>query len=74
MELHLTSEQETYLCTMAQRESKNSEQLVLDMVLRLIDNDRHMCERVREGIGQADRGEFIEEAEMDRRFRNLMRR
>ncbi len=41
--------------------------------LRLIEEDTHFRAAVREGMAQTDRGEFIEEDEMDARFEEMLR-
>jgi predicted transcriptional regulator len=41
---------------------------VKDAALRLLQEEVRFCAAVREGIAQADRGEFIEEEEMDARL------
>ncbi|HJX84808.1 MAG TPA: hypothetical protein VJ723_10730 [Candidatus Angelobacter sp.] len=37
------------------------------------EEDAHFRAAVREGIAQAERGEFIEEEEMDERFEQMLR-
>jgi predicted transcriptional regulator len=44
-------------------------ELVKDAALRLLDDDTSFRAGVRKGIEQADRGEFIEEEEMDARIK-----
>ena len=44
-----------------------------DAALRLLEEDASFRAAVREGIVQADRGEFIEEEEMDARFERMLR-
>jgi len=51
----------------------DTEQLVKDTALRLLGEEARFRAAVREGIAQADRGEFIEEEEMDARFEALLR-
>jgi predicted transcriptional regulator len=46
--------------------------LVKDAALRLLEDARFRA-AVRVGIAQADRGEFIEEEEMDARFEEMLR-
>ena len=45
-----------------------------DAALRLLQEEARFRAAVREGIAQADRGEFIEEDEMDRRFAAMLAR
>jgi len=71
MEIHLTPEQEAQLSQIATQSGTDAEQLVKDAALRLLDEDARFRAAVRKGIEQADRGEFIEEAEMDARLEQM---
>jgi hypothetical protein len=73
MELHLTPEQEAHLHQIAQHEGKDPEQLVIDAALNLLQDDARTREIIRERVREADRGVFIEEDEMDARFRRMIR-
>jgi predicted transcriptional regulator len=73
MQVHFTPEQEAQLARIAIKEGIDAERLVKDAVLRLLEEDARFRAAVREGIGQADRGEFIEEAEMDARLEQMLR-
>jgi predicted transcriptional regulator len=64
MELHFTPEQEAQLAQIASQEGTDAERLVKQAALRLLQEDARFRAAVREGIAQADRGEFIEQAEM----------
>jgi predicted transcriptional regulator len=46
---------------------------VKDAALRLLEEEARFRAAVREGIAQADRGEFIEEEEMDARLEQMLR-
>ena len=70
MELHFTTEQEAQIAT---KEDTDAERLVKDAALRLLEEDARFRTVVREGIAQADRGEFIEEEEMDARLEQMLR-
>jgi predicted transcriptional regulator len=67
MEVHFTPEQETQLSQIATHAGTDAERLVKDAALRLLQEEARFRAAVREGIAQADRGEFIEEEEMDGR-------
>jgi predicted transcriptional regulator len=71
MEVRLTPDEEARLAAIAEVVGSNPEQLVKDAALSLLDEDRRFREAVRAGIEQADRGEFIEEAEMDARVNRM---
>ena len=73
MEVHFTPEQETELSRIAKDTGTDTERLVRDAALQLVEQDRRFRAAVREGIAQADRGEFIEEQEMDARLEKLLR-
>jgi predicted transcriptional regulator len=72
MEVHFTPEQEAQLAKVATIAGKDPERLVKDAALRVVE-DVQFRAAVREGIAQADRGEFIEEEEMDARFQEMLR-
>jgi predicted transcriptional regulator len=70
MQVHFTAEQEAQMAT---KSGTNPEHLVKDAALRLLEDEARFRAAVREGIAQADRGEFIEEEEMDARFEQMLR-
>jgi predicted transcriptional regulator len=73
MELRLTPEQETQLSQLAAHAGIDAERLVRDAALRLLQEEARFRAAVREGVAQADRGEFIEEEEMDARLEQMLR-
>jgi predicted transcriptional regulator len=72
MEVHFTPEQEAQLSQIASHAGTDTERLVKDAVLRLLEQDARFRAAVREGIAQADRWEFIEEEEMDARIERML--
>jgi predicted transcriptional regulator len=72
MEVHFTPEQEARLAEIASTAGTDPERLVKDAALRL-QEDTSSLAAVREGVAQADRGEFIEEEEMDARLEQMLR-
>lgn len=74
MELHFTPEQEAHLAQLATQEGTDAERLVKQAALRLLEEDARFRASVREGVAQADRGEFIEQQEMDSRLEQMLRR
>ena len=72
MEVHFTPEQEALLSRIAEAVGTEAEQLVKDATMRLLAQDAHFRDFVRAGLAQADRGEFIEEDEMDARFEQVL--
>ena len=74
MEVHLTAEQEARLAQLAHQAGKSdAEELLKDAALRLLDEDARFRAAVLEGKAYADRGEFIEEEEMDARLQEMLR-
>ena len=73
MEVHFTPEQETQLSQIATHAGTDPEQLVKEAALRLLEDETRFRAAVLEGIAQADRGEFIEEEEMDSRLEQMLR-
>ena len=72
MEVHFTPEQEARLSQVASQAGTDVEHLVKDAALRLLEQDARFRAAVRKGIEQADRGELIEEEEMDARIGRLL--
>jgi predicted transcriptional regulator len=73
MQLDFTPEQEEHLLQLATKTGTQPAQLLIDTALRLFAEDSGFRAAVREGILQADRGELIEEDEMDKRFEEMLR-
>jgi predicted transcriptional regulator len=73
MEVHFTPDQEAQLADLAAVSGTDTERLVKDAALRLLEEDARFRAAVREGVAQADRGEFIEEQEMNSRFEEMLR-
>jgi predicted transcriptional regulator len=73
MEVHFTPEQEAQLAHIAAKEGTSPEQLVKDVLVRYLDEEARFLAAVEKGIAQADRGEFIEEDEMDARLEQMLR-
>ena len=72
MEVHLTPDIEAQLQQLASSTGTDTGQLLKDAALRLLQEDAQFRAAVRKGIEQADRGEFIEEEEMDARVERML--
>ncbi len=72
MEVHFTPEQTAHLSALAAQAGTDLEHFVRDAALRLIEEDLRFRAAVQQGIEQADRGEFIEEEEMDARVKRML--
>ena len=73
MEVHFTPEQEAQLAQIATSTGTDAERLVKNAALRVLEEDARFRAAVREGVAQADRGEFLEEEEMDTRLEQMLR-
>ena len=73
MDVQFTPEQEAALAHIASSTGQAPEELVRNAALRLLDEDVRFRAAVRVGKAQAARGEFLDEAEMDAFFEQLLR-
>jgi predicted transcriptional regulator len=74
MEVHFTEDQEARLAQLARSAGKtDAGELLKEAALRLLDEDARFRAAVLEGGACADRGEFIEDEEMDTRFEQMLR-
>jgi predicted transcriptional regulator len=73
LEVQFTPEQEAQLARMANHAGTDPARLVKEAPLRLLNEEARFRAAVREGVAQADRGEFIEEEEMDARLEEMLR-
>jgi predicted transcriptional regulator len=74
MEVHFTPEQEAQLAQMATKVGTDPERLVKDVLVRYLDDETRFLGAVEKGIVAAERGEFIEEEEMDARIERMFKR
>lgn len=73
MEVHFTPEQETQLSQIATEAGTAPERLVTNVVARYLDEEARFLAAVGKGLAAADRGEFIEEEEMDARLEAMFK-
>jgi predicted transcriptional regulator len=73
MEVHFTPEQETQLAQRAAKAGTVPERLVTNVVARYLDEEARFLAAVEKGIAAAERGEFIEEEEMDARLEAMFK-
>jgi predicted transcriptional regulator len=73
MELHFTPEQEAKLAQIATQEGTDAERLVKAAALRLLEEDARFRAAVREGVAQANRGQFTDQEEMDALLEQMLR-
>ena len=72
MHIDLTPEQEARIAALAHRDGKDLRDVMIDTAVWLLEMDAAQDMALTRSIAQADRGEFIEEEEMDRRFAQMM--
>ena len=73
MEVHFTPEQEARLAQIATESGTDPERLVKDVLIRYLDDEARFLAAVEKGITAAERGEFIEEEEMDARVERMFK-
>ena len=72
MQVHFIPEQEAQIVQAARATGTDAERLVKEAALQFVD-DANFRAAVLEAKSYADRGDFIEEDEMDARFEELLR-
>lgn len=74
MEVKFTPEQEARITKMAGESGTDPDRLVRDVVTRYLDDEARFLAAVEKGLTAAERGEFIEEEEMDTRIERMFRK
>jgi predicted transcriptional regulator len=73
MEVHFTPEQQAQIAQIASKAGTAPERLVTNVVVRYLDEEARFLAAVEKGIAAAERGEFIEEEEMDGRLEAMFK-
>src|SRR5271157_6180313 len=73
MEVHFTPEQQAQLARIATKAGTVPERLVTNVVTRYLDEEACFLAAVEKGIAAAERGESIEEEEMDARLEAMFK-
>ena len=73
MELPLTPQEEAQLAQVAGHAGQSAEEYLRERLSSLLHDDEQFLRAVDEGIMAADRGEFIEEEEMDALVEKMLR-
>jgi predicted transcriptional regulator len=68
-----TADQEAQLARVATKSGTDAPHLVKDAALRLLDEEARFLAAIERGIAAAERGELIEEEEMDARVEGMFR-
>jgi predicted transcriptional regulator len=73
MEVYFTPEQQARLAQIATKTGTVPERLVMNVVVHYLEQESRFLAAVEKGIAAADRGEFIEEEEMDIRLETMFK-
>ena len=72
MQIQFTPEEEAQLAKVAAKSGVPTERLVKDAALNLLSADERFRAAVEEALAQAERGEFVEESEMEARINRML--
>ena len=73
MEVQFTPEQQAQLAQIATKAGTVPEHLVTSVVARYLDEETRFRAAVEKGLAAAERGEFVEEEEMDARLEAMFK-
>lgn len=73
MEVYFTPEQEAQLSQIAIKAGTIPERVVMDVITRYLDEKVRFLAAVEKGIAASERGELIEEEEMDARLEAMFK-
>jgi predicted transcriptional regulator len=73
MEVRFSPEQHAQLAEIATKAGTDPERVVANLVARYLDEKTRFLAAVENGIAAAERGEFIEEEEMDARLEAIFK-
>ena len=73
MNIEFTPEQQAQLAQMARKAGTLPERLVVNVVSHYLEEEARFLAAVEKGIAAAERGEFIEEEEMDARLEAMFK-
>ena len=73
MEVHFTPEQHSQLTQVANKAGTAPDRLVVNVVARYLGEEARFLEAVEKGLAASERGEFIEEEEMDARIEAMFK-
>jgi len=74
LEVHFTPEQEAKIAEIANSKGTDPENLVKDLLSRCLDEEEQFLTAIERGLAAAERGEFVEESEMDARVERMFRK
>ncbi len=74
MDIQVDAELEAKLSLLAAQQGREARELVHDALSRYVEDETRFLEGVERGIAAADRGQFIEEEELDARVERMLKR
>ena len=72
MEVHFSPDLQAKLARLAAQQGRNSEEIVLEAVERLVDYDEWFIREVEKGLAQIERGEVLTHEEVGARMERLL--
>jgi predicted transcriptional regulator len=72
MEVHFTPNLQAKLARLAAQQGRDSEQIVVEAVERLVDYNEWFTREVEKGLGQIGRGEVLTNEEVGARIESLL--
>ena len=66
MEVRLNPDLQAKLAPLASQQSRNTEELVVDAVERMVNYDQWFMREVEKGISAADRGELVDHEDVEK--------
>jgi len=72
MEVSFNPEVEATLQRIAQETGRGPERVVVDMVSVQLDYDAWFCQEVQKGIDSLDRGEYVDDDDVDTRLNQIL--
>jgi predicted transcriptional regulator len=72
MEIRLQPEKEKQLAQIAAQRGLNPDELAQQVLSRYLEDDEHFIEAVNLGLAAADRGDFVEHEEVDRKLKQIL--
>jgi predicted transcriptional regulator len=74
MEVHLTPEQQAKLARLANNAGTEPERIASDIVAHYLEEEDRFLAAVERGLAAAERGDFLEEEDMDARLEAMFKR
>jgi len=73
MEIRLQPEKEAQLAQIAAQRGLRTDELAQQVLSHYLDDDKHFIEAVNVGLAAAERGEFVEQEEVGKKLKQILR-